>query len=147
MSKHSAVDIALVIAQFVLAASLALSCQPSSSVSIFGLLSAVGIAIGLWAMWTIGPWRVSVMPDVATGARLITTGPYRMVRHPMYSALLLFGAGLVFMPFRGWKMGVWFALLLVLTAKSKVEERELQACFETYRDYAQRTWRFLPFLW
>lgn len=78
-------------------------------------------------------------------AVLVESGLYRWIRHPMYSALLLFAWGLF------WKrpdllgaIGASVATLAML-ATARVEERENLATFgEAYRDYMKRTWRFIP---
>jgi len=76
---------------------------------------------------------------------LVTTGPYRLVRHPLYSsaALAITGNSLV--------MANWFifgtgCLMLVLLAiRTRKEEENLIARFgNDYRDYMQRTGRFVP---
>src|SRR3954470_7028439 len=78
-------------------------------------------------------------------ARLVTTGPYRWVRHPMYTAALsltvatsLLTANLVV------AMGA-AGMFALLAARSRTEERRLVEKFGTaYRDYQSRTGRFLP---
>lgn len=78
-------------------------------------------------------------------ASLVESGLYRWVRHPMYSALLLFAWGLF------WKRpdllgGIAAGVAtLAMLATARVEERENLATFgEAYRDYMKRTWRFIP---
>lgn len=73
-----------------------------------------------------------------------TTGAYAGVRHPIYAALLLGGAGLVILGGRPARMAVWLALLALLWAKTVVEERKLSERFPDYRAYAARTPRLLP---
>jgi protein-S-isoprenylcysteine O-methyltransferase Ste14 len=79
--------------------------------------------------------------------RLVTTGIYGVIRHPMYSSLLLLAWGIFF------KSTTWIAaaltalatLSLFLTAKA--DEAECQSFFgEEYRAYMKRTKRFIPFL-
>lgn len=110
-------------------------------------MSAVGLCLGLWAIAAIGPTRVAIMPDVKTETQLVTAGPYRFVRHPMYASLMLFCGGFVLTPFYWWKIAAWLVLLFVLVAKSRLEERQLLARFTDYADYRNRTRRFVPFVW
>ena len=133
--------------QFLAAAVLVLSARPdfdhwSAIASVSG-----GLLLGLWAVITIGPGRVSITPDVKPETRLVTGGPYRFIRHPMYTALLLFAGGFVFAPLHLWKIGVWFVLLFVLIAKARMEERHLLAFFDEYANYRMRTPGFVPFPW
>lgn len=104
----------------------------------------VAFALGGWTLWHNRPGNFSVLPEPRNGARLITTGPYAHVRHPMYLALMLFAAGCAL----GWNTPVhWLAaaaLVAVLEVKARREERLLQARFEGYAAYAARTRRFVP---
>ena len=137
----------LVVIQFLTATALVVSAHFSLQHGIWLCVSAVGVLLGLWAIAAIGPTRVAIMPDVKAKTQLVTAGPYRFVRHPMYTSLLLFGGGFVFSPFHWWKVGVWFVLLFVLVGKSFIEERKLNEQFSEYPDYSKRTFRFVPFLW
>lgn len=56
-------------------------------------LVAAGALLGLWAIGVNRPGNFNVRPVPRPGATLVTTGPYRFVRHPMYSSLLLAGLG------------------------------------------------------
>ena len=86
--------------------------------------------------------------EVEAGQRVISTGPYRIVRHPMYLAILvMFGATPV-------ALGSWWAvipslpLVAVLVARIRVEERLLGDRLEGYREYSQHTrHRLLPGVW
>ena len=82
------------------------------------------------------------------GHRVVSTGPYAHVRHPMYAGGLLMFVG---MPLQ---LGSWLglaavALLLPLLAfRVVMEERTLAAELAGYRDYAERVrWRLLPGIW
>lgn len=78
-------------------------------------------------------------------ATLITTGPYRWMRHPMYSAalLLIIAASLLTANLVVVVGGT--GMFALLAARSRVEEKRLEEKFaDAYRVYAQRTGRFLP---
>ena len=82
------------------------------------------------------------------GHRVVSTGPYANVRHPMYAGGLLMFVG---MPLQ---LGSWLglaalALLLPLLAfRILMEERTLAAELDGYRDYAARVrWRLIPWVW
>jgi protein-S-isoprenylcysteine O-methyltransferase Ste14 len=106
-----------------------------------------GALFGLSAIWCIGLREVRVLPDVAANARLVTNGPYRFVRHPMYSAVLVMAAALVADNFSTPRLIAWLVLLADLVAKLKYEERLLAQRFPDYRDYQRRTKRLVPFLY
>lgn len=109
------------------------------------LLMAGGILLGGWSIYVMRKSRLRILPDPASNAVLITNGPYRLIRHPMYTAVLLFCAGMV-----DWEKTadiLLFALLLItLLVKLTYEERMLNRKFEVYRHYQEASFRLIPFL-
>jgi protein-S-isoprenylcysteine O-methyltransferase Ste14 len=134
--------------QFVLLAAL-LGLTHVQNLACFCWFFCVGGAIlGLWAVAVMGVGRFNIRPELKLGAQLVHIPlPYRWIRHPMYSSLLLFSLGLLFNPLTWLKLGLWLALLLVLVMKAAYEEQFLVAHFTDYVDYQLRSWRFIPFLY
>ena len=104
----------------------------------------VAFAIAGWSLAHNPPGNFSIFPEPRANARLITSGPYARVRHPLYFALMIFALGLAI----GWNTAVHWAaavtLVLILDVKSRREERLLMARFSDYADYASRTPRLVP---
>ena len=123
---------------------------PSDAVT-FGLGLAIvwaGVGLRWWSFRTLGRYFTI---DVMTSADqpVITTGPYRLVRHPSYAGLLLVFAGIGIM-FANWlSLGALTLLpLLGLMHRIRVEEAALSATLgEAYRSYARSHKRIIPFLW
>ncbi|NTU78094.1 MAG: isoprenylcysteine carboxylmethyltransferase family protein [Chloroflexales bacterium] len=113
----------------------------------WGLLTLLGALLGVWAVLAMRIPEVSVLPEVREGARLVTRGPYRVIRHPMYSALLLIGAGLVMGAPSLLRWLLWLALLVDLVVKLNYEERLLAARYTEYPAYRRGTWRIVPFVY
>ncbi len=135
----------LVALQFATAAALVLTSFPQLLAHPLGLaLSAAGALFGLWAGLAFGWRKITVLPKLRRDATLITGGPYRWVRHPMYTAVLLFCAGFMLSPPAWWKAVLWLVLLAVVAEKSRMEERYLSQRFAAYANYRNRTGRFLP---
>jgi protein-S-isoprenylcysteine O-methyltransferase Ste14 len=104
---------------------------------------AVSAALGAAGMWRLGR-GLTASPLPTSAAALRTTGVYACVRHPIYTALLLGGAGVVLLSGRLTRAGVWLALLTLLLIKTRLEERALTARFPGYRAYAASTPRLIP---
>lgn len=117
------------------------------AVRIAGLsLFILGLAWVAWAFFTLGKQHsgaVTIQPE----HHLITSGPYRWIRHPMYLGLIAFplGIGLVF---RSW-IGAALPLLLIGLFSWRIgdEERLMRQEFgEQWTNYSKRTWRLIPFM-
>lgn len=111
----------------------------------FGIvLSAVGLAGLTWAFRHLGR-NLTAGPGTSEDHSLVTTGPYRWVRHPMYSAwtVLLLGYSLLT---ANWCIAILFlAALSAVVRRTPIEEAALAARFgDAYREYAKRTGRFVP---
>lgn len=105
-----------------------------------------GISLLGWSVWTMRKSRLRILPEPHASAKLVTDGPYRYVRHPMYTSVLL-GAAALLSTNNSYDMMVsWIALFFVLWSKLGYEEQLLEQRFGSYRAYQKRTGRLLPFL-
>ena len=104
----------------------------------------VTIALFLWSHHALGQnWSTSV--GTKEQHSLVTSGPYRWVRHPMYTTI--FGWALAFFLLSAnWFVGAtWLALIIAAASRASQEEAALIETFGAeYRVYMQRTGRFLP---
>jgi protein-S-isoprenylcysteine O-methyltransferase Ste14 len=107
------------------------------------LLVAAGLAFSVWARWHLGRnWSSTV--TVKQDHSLIRSGPYRFVRHPIYSGMLLalLGTALAIGEARGF---VGAALILVgFVVKLRVEEARMRETFPEYAEYCRHTARLVP---
>jgi protein-S-isoprenylcysteine O-methyltransferase Ste14 len=105
---------------------------------------ALAAPLATWVLSSIG---TNISPSHATraGHQLITHGPYRWVRHPLYSAGLLLCVSLTLLTAL-WTLGVGMLVpLAVLLWRTPREEARLVETFgEEYRAYMRRTGRFFP---
>lgn len=108
-------------------------------------IALAGFALLQWSHLALGQnW--SDQPRLMQEQRLITSGPYRWIRHPIYTAFLLI-MGAIFFLSANWFIGLlWFgASALDILSRIQFEEALLAEHFgESYRVYMQKTGRLLP---
>ncbi len=111
------------------------------------LLTGWGYAFLLWSSAVLGK-QVSGEVTIQEGHELITTGPYRWIRHPRYLFIVvsLMGYGLAFSSWLGFAFAP--VVLAVFLFRIRDEERLLATEFgDQWRVYAQRSWRLVPFVY
>ena len=144
MSRFAIAGRLLVAAQFALIGWLIWPLTPQTWSPPALTLLACAVALGLWTLFHNRPGNFNIRPEPKASGRLVTRGPYRYMRNPMYSAVLLFAAAEVVAYADMWKIACWLLLALVLLAKVMLEERALRALFPGYAAYAKRVRRFIP---
>lgn len=111
-----------------------------------GLLVGLSGALGAWTLWhnRLGNFRIH--PEPKPHGQLVTTGPYRLIRHPMYTAVLLLAAALALVAAQVLAWLIWVALFGVLLTKARLEEDWLCEQHPLYASYRQHNKRFVPWL-
>lgn len=109
-----------------------------------GVLALVGLVLMLWSARSLGR-SLTALPEPIVGGELVTSGPYRWVRHPIYTGvmLLFLGVSLLFDSIAG----ILLSALLIgfFTLKSRYEERQLRISYPGYVSYLEQVpGRFLP---
>ncbi len=108
-------------------------------------LQVAAITLMLWARLTFGIRSFHYAANPTEGG-LVTTGPYRWMRHPIYAAILLFvwaGVGSNPSPVSAALGGVVTAMLFL---RMFFEEALVRQRYPEYADYARRTKRVIPFI-
>jgi len=142
------VGTALVVLQFVLIVALGLAAAwafldrgaPAGA----WLVGAGGIALGLWAVSCNRIGNFNIRPDPRPGGHLVERGPYRWIRHPMYTAVIACGIACAVAIGTAWGWSAVAALVVVLVVKAAVEERWMLVAHPGYQAYRARTKRFVP---
>jgi len=124
------------------------SANPWGTVGVVAGVGAIGIS-GLVVAWSVRALRASLspFPRPVADAPLIQSGPYRLIRHPIYSGLVLGAIGWGLVTGSTLAMAGAGVLLLLLVGKSMREEAWLSAAHPAYDDYRQRTKRFIPWVY
>lgn len=99
----------------------------------------------IWARLTFGIRSFNASAN-ATEGKLITHGPYRWFRHPIYAALIYFFVGsLIAFP----TIGVFLVVLLIsagLFVRMLLEEKSLLSTYQEYSAYCEKTKRIIPLI-
>lgn len=117
--------------------------SPGGFVLGWGLFVVGGVA-GVWGVIELGEARTAFPRPVGGGARLVTTGVYRWVRHPLYFSVLAASVGWG-MIWASWpSLVVCLVLVIFLDAKARREERWLAEIYPEYGEYSSRVKRLIP---
>ena len=120
-------------------------------VFVFGLgvlLGWLGLLLRWWSFVSLGRY-FTVVVETSEDQPVVTRGPYRVLRHPSYTGLLLAFAG------AGLMVGDWLSavgtvvlVLIALTHRLRIEENALTAALgDRYRDFAASRARLIPYVW
>ncbi|NVO19439.1 MAG: isoprenylcysteine carboxylmethyltransferase family protein [Bacteroidetes bacterium] len=111
------------------------------------IIVAISASLAFWAILSMQLNNLKVTPSPGENARLITSGPYRIIRHPMYSSILLLAIPLVIHEFSLLRLFLAILLIIDLLIKLNYEERLLLTKFSQYKGYRSVTYRILPFIY
>lgn len=112
-----------------------------------GLLLAAFLFIS-WTMRTNTFATPVVKIQKDRGQMVITTGPYAIIRHPMYLGALFYFVGISLVLGSWWGLATVPIFALVLGVRIGIEEKTLRKGLEGYDDYARRVhWHLIPFIW
>jgi len=145
-SSHSFQSYLFVIIQLLCLGGIVITGPVFASRAFYLGLELLGVALGLWALVTMTIRNLTILPDIRAGSRLVTHGPYRYLRHPMYSALVLVTLALLLDAFSMERLIIWVILVCDLWVKLNYEEQLLLRHFGEYKDYQKHTKRLIPFI-
>ena len=119
------------------------------------LLQALGLAMYLlsiaFIMWVFRENSFAapvVKVQAARHQRVISSGPYAFVRHPMYSGVMLYFLGIPLLLGSWWGVALAPVFTLLFAIRARIEERALIEGLPGYADYAERVrYRLVPGLW
>ena len=117
----------------------------NDAITIIGLLLTLGgLIFAVWARIALGAnWSGTV--TIKSGHNLIRRGPYRWIRHPIYTGILLSFLGTILLQGEVRAFVAFAFVLLALYRKAKREERFLSDEFgENFAEHAKQTGMFLP---
>jgi protein-S-isoprenylcysteine O-methyltransferase Ste14 len=111
-----------------------------------GLVLSVSVMYRIFRENTFAAGVVRIQKE--RGQRVISTGPYAIVRHPLYASMLIYLPALALMLGSWYGLAASFLLFAVMIIRTALEDRELQRGLEGYAEYAQRVrYRLIPGIW
>ncbi len=104
------------------------------------LITIFGMTISLYSLGALGR-SFSIIPQART---LVQTGPYKLVRHPLYLGELISLMGIVIARFSVSAMTIYCLIIALQIYRASQEERLLSDIFPEYESYSLKKARFLP---
>jgi len=112
------------------------------------LVQILGFIVSLWGVLAMKLGNFNIQPEVKTTAHFVTNGPYKYIRNPMYTGLIIFFGAAVISNYSPISLSVYTVLTIVLLEKIKLEEKFLDLKFgDIYQKYKDRTFRLVPYLY
>lgn len=106
----------------------------------------VGIIVGLFAITAHTPGNFNIRPDIKENCTLVSHSIYKYIRHPMYSSVLLSMFGVLVL-YANLYVSVLYAILLInMLTKIFYEESLWHRKDGNYKEYAQNTYRLIPYI-
>jgi protein-S-isoprenylcysteine O-methyltransferase Ste14 len=108
----------------------------------------LGYALSTYALVENRFFSGTVRIQSERGHTVVSTGPYKWVRHPGYSGMLIVNAGIPLLLDSYWAYIPVIAMFVVTVIRTSLEDKTLQDELEGYRDYTKKTKkRLIPFIW
>lgn len=113
-------------------------------VAVGAIIQAGCVALGIWARWHLGRnWSAEVR--IGEGHELVRTGPYRLLRHPIYTAMLGMFLGTAIASSQYHALLGLGLLVIAYVRKTRLEENILSNAFGAEWDtYRKETWAWIP---
>jgi protein-S-isoprenylcysteine O-methyltransferase Ste14 len=112
------------------------------------ILQILAVAFGIWAVKSIGENNWSVYPIPNQESRISANGAYKIVRHPMYTALVFFFLPVALRANSWSSWTIYGILVLTLILKIIYEEKQLVEKHKEYANYKKAIKkRLIPFIW
>ena len=108
------------------------------------IIELLGIILAVWAVVEMQKSKINIAPQPRKNASLVTSGPYAIIRHPMYTSIIIAVTPLII---SHWDLNMFLFLIFLylnLIFKLLFEESLLKVYFTDYRQYMTKSWRIIP---
>ena len=111
------------------------------------IIQIIGFVIAAWAILEMAKSKLNISPTPRENAILITSGPYKFVRHPMYLSLILTIVPAIISYYNQTAVLVFIIVIRNLFLKMMFEEGLLKNYFgDSYLIYMKKSWRLFPYI-
>ena len=111
------------------------------------IIEFIGFIVAALALYEMNKSKINISPTPRNGAFLVRTGIYSVIRHPMYSSLLLIFTPILISNYSVINTVVFIIFFINIILKLTYEEKLLFVFFEDYKEYASITKRIIPLIY
>jgi len=108
------------------------------------IIELLGIILAVWAVVEMQKSKINIAPQPRKNASLVISGPYAIIRHPMYTSIIIAVTPLII---SHWDLNMFLFLIFLylnLIFKLLFEESLLKEYFTGYKEYMTKSWRIIP---
>lgn len=145
LKQKSWKSLTLVLLQLIFIAVIAITGKIFILNSIYIILIFAAAFPSLWAILIMQD-KLRIMPEPSKSSKLITSGPYKYIRHPMYATVISVTLIWILFDFSFMRLAVYILLVFNMVVKMFYEENILKDSFEGYKEYMKESKRIIPFL-
>ena len=110
------------------------------------LICACGFSFGLYTLYYNRLGNFNISPEIKKNSKLIKSGAYKYIRHPMYFSVLIIMAGVILTKISFINIFIYMLLIIVLYLKANKEENLWSLKSNEYKEYKTHTKMFIPFI-
>lgn len=114
---------------------------------ILAIILTFGIILALWSFYNMGSESFSPFPEPKKNNKFVESGPYKYIRHPMYTGMILIALTLFISNMSIVSFTVLAIFLYIIDEKATVEEKFLTDLHSQYKTYQEITKKFIPFVY
>jgi protein-S-isoprenylcysteine O-methyltransferase Ste14 len=106
-----------------------------------------GWILGIWSIRAMGIGNINTGPERLPEGKVVSQGPYALIRHPMYAAILIVFTPLLLDHFTIPRLLIMMVLIINILLKIQYEEKQMMMAYcKKYSEYSAATWQLIPYV-